>query len=190
MLACRGAKKCPATEAARQVQVRVDMDQVIRSTGAVLGQDRPTRRPWRIHRYRSVIWFTPVISRSLALLRSPAAVARFRARIWSVRNMISTLFWLLDELLGLYIWAVIIAAIFSMLASFGVLDTRNRTVWMIGDFLFRLTEPALRPIRNFLPSFGNIDLSPLVLLLLLQAARMLLAKIGIALITGSMQYLL
>jgi YggT family protein len=104
--------------------------------------------------------------------------------------MISTLFWLLDALLGMYIWAVIIAAIFSMLAGFGVLDTRNRTVWMIGDFLYRLTEPALRPIRNILPSFGNIDLSPLVLLLLLQAARMLLAKIGIAIITGSMQYLL
>ena len=82
--------------------------------------------------------------------------------------MIRTLFWLLDELLGLYIWAVILAAIFSMLASFGVLDTRNRVVWTIGDFLYRVTEPALRPIRNFLPSLGNIDLSPLILLLLLQ----------------------
>ena len=81
--------------------------------------------------------------------------------------MIRTLFWLLDELLSLYIWAVILAAVFSMLASFGVLDTRNRIVWTIGDFLYRLTEPALRPIRNFLPSFGNIDLSPLILLLLL-----------------------
>ncbi len=104
--------------------------------------------------------------------------------------MISTLFWLLDELLNLYIWAVIIAAVFSMLASFGVLDTRNRTVWSIGDFLYRLTEPALRPIRNILPNFGNIDLSPLILLLLLQAARMLLGRIAIVIITGSMQYLL
>ena len=104
--------------------------------------------------------------------------------------MISTLFWLLDELLSLYTWAVIIAAVYSMLASFGVLDTRNRTVWMIGDFLYRVTEPALRPIRNFLPNFGNIDLSPLVLLLLLYAARMLLGKIEITIITGSMQYLL
>lgn len=104
--------------------------------------------------------------------------------------MISTLFWLLDELLNLYIWAVIIAALFGMLASFGVLDTRNRTVWSIGDFLYRLTEPALRPIRNILPNFGNIDLSPLILLLLLQAARMLLSRIAIVIITGSMQYLL
>jgi YggT family protein len=104
--------------------------------------------------------------------------------------MIRTLFWLLDELLNLYIWAVILAAIFSMLSSFGVLDTRNRVVWSIGDFLYRVTEPGLRPIRNILPSFGSIDLSPLILLLLLQAARMLLGSIEGAIITGSMQYLL
>jgi YggT family protein len=100
------------------------------------------------------------------------------------------LFWLLDELLSLYMWAVILSAVFSILTSFGVLDTRNRIVWTIGDFLYRLTEPALRPIRNMLPSLGNIDLSPLVLLLLLQAARMLLSRLGVAIITGSMQYLL
>ena len=87
--------------------------------------------------------------------------------------MIGTLFWLLDELLFLYVWAVILAALFSMLASFGVLDTRNRVVWSIGDFLYRLTEPALRPIRNMLPNFGSIDISPIIVLLLLQAARML-----------------
>jgi YggT family protein len=104
--------------------------------------------------------------------------------------MIGVLFWLLDEVLNLYIWAVILAAIFSMLTSFGVLDTRNRIVWTIGDFLFRLTEPALRPIRNFLPSFGNIDLSPLVLLLLLQAARMLLANLYESVILGSLRPLL
>jgi YggT family protein len=104
--------------------------------------------------------------------------------------MISTLFWLLDELLSQNNTAVILAAIFSMLASFGVLDTRNRVVWTIGDFLYRVTEPALRRIRNFLPSFGSIDLSPLILLLLLQGARMLLGNIARAIITGSMQYLL
>jgi len=65
--------------------------------------------------------------------------------------MITTLFWLAGELLSLYTWVVILAAVFSMLASFGVLDTRNRIVWSIGDFLYRITEPALRPIRNFLP---------------------------------------
>jgi len=103
--------------------------------------------------------------------------------------MIRTLFWLLDELLTLYIWAVILAALFSMLASFGVLDTRNR-VWSIGDFLYRITEPALRPIRRILPSFGSIDISPLIVLLLLQAARMVLSSIYEALILGTLRPLL
>jgi YggT family protein len=104
--------------------------------------------------------------------------------------MIRTLFWLADELINLYIWAVILAAVFSMLASFGVLDTRNRIVWTIGDFLYRLTEPALRPLRRVLPSLGNIDISPIILLLLLQAARMLLGHLELAIETGVMQYLL
>jgi len=92
------------------------------------------------------------------------------------------LFWLIDRLISLYTWAVILAAVFSMLASFGVLDTRNRIVWTIGDFLYRITEPALRPIRNILPNFGNIDISPVILILLLQAARMLLGELEISLL--------
>ena len=62
--------------------------------------------------------------------------------------MLTILFELLDIVLRLYLWAVILAAVVSTLASFGVLDTRNRIVWTIGDFLYRLTEPALRPIRS------------------------------------------
>lgn len=104
--------------------------------------------------------------------------------------MIRTVFWLADELISLYIWAVILAAVFSMLASFGVLDTRNRVVWTIGDFLFRITEPALRPIRNLLPSLGNIDISPIILLLLLQAARMLLSSLYESVILGTLRPLL
>ncbi len=104
--------------------------------------------------------------------------------------MIEALFWLAGELITLYTWAVILAVVFSMLSSFGVLDTRNRVVWTIGDFLFRVTEPALRPIRNFLPSFGNIDISPVILLLLLQAARILLAHLYEAITLGTVGALL
>ena len=96
----------------------------------------------------------------------------------------TALFWLIDRLVGLYIWAVILSALFSMLVSFGVLDTRNRIVWSIGDFLYRLTEPALRPIRNFLPNLGSIDISPVILILLLQAARMLLGSLEMSLLGG------
>jgi YggT family protein len=98
--------------------------------------------------------------------------------------VLTILFELLDIVLRLYLWAVILAAVVSTLASFGVLDTRNRIVWTIGDFLYRLTEPALRPIRNFLPNFGGIDLSPLILILIIMAARMLLARVYEGLVTG------
>jgi YggT family protein len=104
--------------------------------------------------------------------------------------VIDALFWLLDQIIWLYIWAVILAALFSILTSFGVLDTRNRIVWTIGDFLYRVTEPALRPIRNFLPNLGGIDISPIILLLLLQAARMLLHNIYGAVAMGRWQMLL
>ena len=85
------------------------------------------------------------------------------------------LFWLLDTAINLYVWALIIAAVLSMLIAFNVLDTRNRFVWAVGDFFYRITEPALRPIRRRLPNLGGVDLSSLVLILLLQALRILLA---------------
>ncbi len=85
------------------------------------------------------------------------------------------LLWLIDTALNILVWLVIIAAVFSLLLAFNVLDTRNRLVWTVGDFLHRVTEPMLAPIRRFLPNFGGIDLSPLVLILLLQAGRIFLA---------------
>lgn len=104
--------------------------------------------------------------------------------------MIRAVFWLADELLSLYTWAVIIAAIVSTLSSFGVLDTRNRIVWTICDFFYRLTEPGLRPIRRYMPNLGGVDLSPLILILLLQATRMVLNSIFESLIVGSLRPLL
>jgi len=82
--------------------------------------------------------------------------------------VISSLFNLIFFIIRLYIWALILAAVVSTLISFGVLDSRNRIVWTIGDFLYRVTEPVLRPIRNVLPSFGGVDLSPIVAILVLQ----------------------
>jgi YggT family protein len=89
----------------------------------------------------------------------------------------NALFWLVEEVITLYFWAVILAAVFSNLIAFNVLDTRNRLVWTVSDFLYRLTEPALRPIRAVLPNFGGIDISPIILILLLQALRMLIADL-------------
>lgn len=63
-----------------------------------------------------------------------------------------------------YIWIVIISAILSWLIAFNVVNTHNRFVYTVGDALYRLTDPALRPIRNFMPNLGGIDISPVVLI--------------------------
>jgi YggT family protein len=104
--------------------------------------------------------------------------------------MITILFNLAIWVVNLYKWAVIIAAILSMLTAFGVLDTRNRIVWTINDFFYRITEPALRPIRNMLPVFGGIDLSPWVLVVLLILVEEILIRIEQAIIFGTLRPLL
>ena len=69
--------------------------------------------------------------------------------------------------LDIYIWLLIAAAVLSWLVAFNVINTRNQFVAMVGDFLYRVTEPVLRPIRNMLPSLGGIDISPVVLILII-----------------------
>lgn len=73
----------------------------------------------------------------------------------------------LAMVINLYIWVIIAAAILSWLIAFNVVNTHNRVVYMIADALYRLTEPALRPIRKYLPNLGGLDISPIVLILLL-----------------------
>lgn len=86
----------------------------------------------------------------------------------------NALLWLIDTVLSVYMWIVIASAILSWLVAFNVINTRNRFVYSVGDVLYKLTEPALRPIRRILPSLGGVDLSPVVLILLLAFARRLL----------------
>lgn len=74
---------------------------------------------------------------------------------------------LVNAVITIYIWLLIASAILSWLVTFNVVNTRNRFVYVVGDFLYRITEPALRPIRRVLPSLGGIDLSPVVLILIL-----------------------
>ena len=84
------------------------------------------------------------------------------------------LFLLIDTALGIFIWMLIISAILSWLVAFNVINTRNRFVYTVVDFLWRATEPALRPIRSVLPNLGGIDISPLILILLLFFLRNLI----------------
>jgi YggT family protein len=73
--------------------------------------------------------------------------------------------------IDLYIWVVIASAILSWLIAFNVVNTSNRFVFSIADMLYRVTEPALRPIRSILPNLGGIDISPVILILLLLFIR-------------------
>jgi len=85
------------------------------------------------------------------------------------------LFLVIDLALQLYIWIVIAMAIFSWLVAFNVVNTRNPVVGMVGDFLYRITEPVLRPIRNMLPNLGGIDISPVILFLIIVFIRYVIA---------------
>jgi YggT family protein len=87
--------------------------------------------------------------------------------------LLDALFYILFALLDLFWWAVVFAVVMNLLVSFRVLDTRNRFVWTIGDFLHRITDPALAPIRRRLPNMGGVDLSPLLLLILITATSIL-----------------
>src|ERR1022692_5075906 len=69
--------------------------------------------------------------------------------------------------LQIYIWLLIAAAVLSWLVAFNVVNTRNQVVAMLLDFLYRLTEPLLRPIRSIMPNLGGIDVSPVILILLI-----------------------
>lgn len=69
--------------------------------------------------------------------------------------------------LQIYVYLLIAAAILSWLIAFGIVNTRNHAVATVGDFLYRITEPALRPIRNVLPNLGGIDISPVILILII-----------------------
>jgi YggT family protein len=73
--------------------------------------------------------------------------------------------WLFNTIIDLVVWVVIAGAIMSWMVAFGVVNMRNQFIHMVVDFLYRVTEPLLRPIRRFLPNFGGIDISPVVLLI-------------------------
>jgi len=70
-------------------------------------------------------------------------------------------------LLQLYVYILIAAAVLSWLIAFNVVNTRSPVVHAIADFLYRITEPVLRPIRNMLPNLGGIDISPIIVILII-----------------------
>ena len=81
---------------------------------------------------------------------------------------------LIDKVIDIYTWIVIASAIMSWLVAFGVVNVSNKFIRMVVDVLYRLTEPARRPIRSVMPNLGGVDISPVILLLGLFFIRSLL----------------
>ena len=77
--------------------------------------------------------------------------------------------------LQIYVWLLIASAVLSWLIAFNVVNTRSPAVHMVGDFLWRITEPVLRPIRNALPNLGGIDISPVIVIFIIIFLRYVIA---------------
>ena len=88
-----------------------------------------------------------------------------------------SIFILLDSIITIYLWIIIINAVLSWLVAFNILNTQNRFVFSVLDTTYKITDPALNKIRRFLPTFGSIDVSPIVLILLLMFLKNLIFEI-------------
>jgi len=88
-----------------------------------------------------------------------------------------SIFILLDSIITIYLWIIIINALLSWLVAFNILNTQNRFVFSILDATHKMTNPALNKIRSFIPTFGSIDVSPVILILLLMFLRNLIFEI-------------
>ena len=88
-----------------------------------------------------------------------------------------SIFILLDSVITIYLWIIIINAILSWLVAFNILNTQNRFVFSVLDATYKLTDPALSKIRRFIPMFGSIDISPVILILILMFLRNIMFEI-------------
>ena len=88
-----------------------------------------------------------------------------------------SIFVLLDSIITIYLWIIIVNAILSWLVAFNILNTQNRFVFSILDATYKMTDPALNKIRRFIPTFGSIDISPVILILILMFLRNIIFEI-------------
>ena len=88
-----------------------------------------------------------------------------------------SIFILLDSVISIYLWVIIINAVLSWLVAFNILNTQNRFVFSVLDATYKMTDPALNKIRRFIPTFGSLDISPVILILLLMFLRNVIFEI-------------
>jgi YggT family protein len=77
------------------------------------------------------------------------------------------LLWFISYVLWLYVYVLIAAAILSWLVAFNIVNPRHPFVGQLGEFLYRITEPVLRPVRDMMPNLGGIDISPVIVILII-----------------------
>ena len=88
-----------------------------------------------------------------------------------------SLFILLDSIITIYLWIIIINAVLSWLVAFNILNTQNRFVFAVLDATYKMPDPVLNKIRRFIPTFGSIDVSPVILILFLMFLRNIIFEI-------------
>lgn len=84
--------------------------------------------------------------------------------------------WLLLTILDIFFWFLIVNVILSWLIAFNVVNRSNRFVATLGEFLYRITDPVLAPLRRVLPNLGGIDISPLIVIIAIQFLQQLLIR--------------
>jgi YggT family protein len=117
--------------------------------------------------HRPKAGFAPDFRRFAALRPVGPTATVLPSRSSLKAKTMTALILLIARILDFYSWVVIAWVVLSWLISFNVVNTRNRFVYVVSDVLYRVTEPALRPLRRILPNLGGLDLSPLVLLLII-----------------------
>lgn len=83
----------------------------------------------------------------------------------------SFLYFIVDALLALLVWAIIISAVLSWLVAFDVINLRNRFIYQVAHFLDAVTRPVLRPFQRIIPPLGGVDITPIIVLLIIQGLR-------------------
>src|ERR1700755_3414000 len=92
--------------------------------------------------------------------------------------VIHFLYFILDGLLGLLVIAIIISAVLSWLVAFDVINLRNPMVYNVARFLDAVTRPILRPVQKIIPAIGGVDISPIIVLLVIQGIRQYLLPLA------------
>ena len=93
---------------------------------------------------------------------------------------------IINVVISLFIWALIGSAVLSWLVAFGIVNTHNRFVDSVGTFLWKITEPPLRPLRRIIPDLGGIDLAPMAMILILWFVQGVLSQLTFRVAMGGL----